>query len=245
MLGKTKMDGAQNAGAKLGAKNNKWYRRVTRVQLLVFAAMYLILGMYFAFVTTEYANHPGFAATIEAHRNMDQIFAVIYFALFITCCGLFGSLRKGKQISVLYYVVMAAAAVLPFVYCAMSDSYIVETMRDNLVEKYPEVIVDGKGDAGWITFWTGIEFGAWANGGEITHESQVIVDYLKNIGVEAGAEVEIAKFDLGGLLAQLKNEMYSWNKFELYAIINAVLSVAFGVCTAIMIPLKKIKLFKK
>lgn len=243
MLGKT--DVAQNAGARLGAKNNKAYRVVVLAQLLVFAAMYLILGMYFAFVSTEYANHPGFAAKIKDHRNMDQIFAIIYFVLFILSCTLFGSLKKNKKISVLYYVAMAVAAVLPFVYNAMSNGYIVDAMRETLVAGYPDVIVDGKGDAGWITFWTGIEYGAWANGTELTHESQVIVDYLKNIGVEAGAQVDMAEFDLAGLLAQLRNDMYSWNKFEMYAIINAVVSVAFAACTAFLIPLKKSKLFNK
>lgn len=218
MLGKTKMAEAQS-GAKLQA-NNKWYRYVTQAQVLVFAAMYLILGMYFAFVSSEYANHPGFTAKIKDHRNLDQIFAVAYFVLVAFCLGFFVGLRKYKKISVLYYVCMAAAAVLPFVYFALSDAYITSAMKDTLVAGYPEVIVEGKGDANWITFWAGIEYGAWANGGEITHESQAIADYLSKIGVEAGAQVELAKFDLGGLLAQFRNEMYSWNKFELYAIIS-------------------------
>ena len=245
MLGKTKTDGAQNAGARLGAKNNKAYRVITQVQLLVFAAMYLVLGLYFAFVSTEYANHISFTARIEDHRNMDQIFAVIYFVLFVLSCGLFGSLKKDKKISVLYYVCMAVAAVAPFVYNAMSNNYIVDTMKDIMMTGYPEIIEDGKGDASWITFWTGIEYGAWTNGSEITHESQIIVDYLKNIGVEAGAQVDMAEFDLAGLLAQLRNDMYNWNTFSLYAIINAVVSVAFAVGAALLIPLKKSKLFNK
>ena len=222
-------------------KNNKWYRYVTQAQLIVFAVMHLILGMYFAFVSTVYANHPGFAAKIEDHRNLDQICAIICFVLFVVGLRIFGDLRKNKKISVLYYIYMAVSAVLPFVYLAMSDKYITDAMMETLIAGYPEVIVEGKGDANWITFWSGVEFGAWANGGEITNESQIILDYLSNIGVEAGAQVEMAEFDLGGLLAQFRAEMYSWNKFELYAIINVVVSVVFAVGGIVFLPLKKFK----
>lgn len=241
MLGKTKMDTTEKSGAKLQGKNNKWYRSVAQVQLLVFAAMHLILGMYFAFVSSVYANHPGFTAEIKAHRYMDQICAIVCFVLFVLWLRLFLGLRKNKKISVLYYIGMAVSAVLPFVYIAMSDKYILDTMMETLVVGYPEVIVDGQGDASWIAFWTGIEFGAWANGAEITHESQIITDYLSNIGVEAGTQVEMAKFDLAGLLAQLRNDMYNWNKFELYAIINAAVTAVFAVAGVIFLPLKKKK----
>lgn len=222
-------------------KNNKWYRYITQAQVIVFAVMHLILGMYFAFVTTEYANHPGFAAKIEEHRNLDQICAIICFVLFVLGLRFFGELRKIKKISVLYYVYMVVSAILPFVYLAMSDMFLVDAMKDTLIAGYPEVIVEGKGDASWITFWTGVEFGAWTNGAEITHESQIITDYLKNIGVEAGAIVDMAEFDLSGLLAQLKVDMYSWNKFEVYSIINAVVTVVFAAGAVVFLPLKKLK----
>lgn len=222
-------------------KNNKWYRYVTQAQLILFAVMHLILGVYFAFVTTVYANHPGFAAKIEDHRNLDQICAIICFVLFVLGLRFFGDLRKSKKISVLYYIYMAVSAVLPFVYLAMSDKYITDTMMETLIASYPEVIAEGKGDASWITFWTGVEFGAWANGAEITHESQIIADYLKGIGVEAGAQVELANFDLSGLLAQLRADMYSWTKFEMYAIINVVATVVFAVGGIVFLPFKKFK----
>lgn len=241
MLGKTKMDTTEKSGARLQGKNNKWYRNIAQVQLLVFAAMHLILGVYFAFVNSEYANHPGFAAKIEDHRNLDQICAIVCFALFVLCLRLFFGLLKDKKISLLYYICMAVSAVLPFVYLSMSDMYIVDAMKETLVAGYPEVIVEGKGDANWIVFWTGVEYGAWANGGEITHESEIIVDYLSKIGVEAGAQVDMATFDLGGVLAQLRNDMYSWNKFELYSIINAAVTAVFVVDGIVFLPLKKFK----
>lgn len=234
MVGKTKMD-----GPKLQAKNNKWYRYITLAQLLVFAAMHLILGMYFAFVSSIYANHPGFTAKIAEHKRLDTVFAVVCIVLFVLWLRLFLDLKKNKKISVLYYISMAVSAVLPFAYLGMSSTCLADAMRDTLVAGYPEVIVDGVGDASWITFWSGVEFGAWANGGEITHESQVIADYLSKIGVEAGAQVELAKFDMGGLLAQFRNEMYAWNKFEVYAIINAVVTAAFVACGIVFLPLKK------
>jgi len=207
--------------------------------------MHLILGIYFAFVSSEYANHPGFTAKIENHRNLDQIFAIVCFVLFVLWLRLFLGLKKDKKVSLLYYIGMAVSAALPVVYIAMSDKFIVDAMMETLVAGYPEVIVEGQGNANWIVFWTGVEFGAWANGAEITHESQVIVDYLSKIGVEAGAQVEMAKFDLGGLLAQFRTEMYSWNKFELYAIINVVVTAVFVACGIVFLPLKKSKLLAK
>lgn len=236
MLGKTEIGATEKAGARLQSKNNKWYRYIALAQMLAFAVMHLILGMYFAFVSTEYANHLGFTAKIEAHRNLDQICAVVSLVLFILDLRLFWGLKKSKKISLLYYIGMIVSAVLPLAYWYISDKVIVDAMAEILTTNYPEVIVDGVGDANWITFWTGVEYGAWANGGEITHESQEIVDYLSKIGVEAGAQVELAKFDLSGLLALFRVEMYSWNKFELYTIINAAVTVVFIVCTAIFVP---------
>mgnify|MGYP006923403281 CR=1 FL=1 len=55
MLGKTKMDGTPKGGTKLQTKNNKWCRYVVQAQTLVFAAMHLILGVYFVIVFLAYA----------------------------------------------------------------------------------------------------------------------------------------------------------------------------------------------
>jgi hypothetical protein len=247
MLGKTKTDVAQAGGMKLQAKNNKWYRYLLHAQLLVFAVVHFVLGMYFAFVTSEYANHPGFAATIKDHRNMDQICAIICFVLFALWLRCFLGMLKDKKISVLYYIAMAVSVVLPFVYTAMSDSYILDAMR-NVLAGDAELIIDGVGNVNEITFWTGLNYGMWINSAEFTSESQLVLDYLGKLSLESGAEMELAKFDLKALLDMFRVDKYSWNKFELYAIINAVVSVAFVAGTAILVPLKKnllTKLFKK
>ena len=224
-------------------KNNKWYRGILQVQLIVFAAMHLILGMYFAFVSSMYANHPGFSAKIEDHRNLDQIFAIVCFVLFVLWLNQFMAVRKNKKVSVLYYISMVVSVALPFVYFAMSDAYIVEAMRATLETNYTDIFAAGKGEADAVAYWAGFEYGLWAEGAEAAHDS--IVAYLGNIGVESGAEVELAKFDLAGLIDQFRDAKESWNKFELYAIINAAVSAVFVVCTVIFVPLKKSKLFKK
>ena len=223
-------------------KNNKLYRGILQVQVLLFAAVYLILGMYFAFVSSMYANHPGFTAKIEDHRNMDQIFAVISFVLIGFMLSQFMAVRREKKVSLVYYVGMVVAAALPFVYCAMSNSYIVEAMQATLETNYSDVFAAGKGEADTVVYWVGFEFGLWAEGAEAVKDS--IVSYLGNIGVESGAEVELAKFDLAGLIDQFRDVKESWNKFELFAIINAAVSAVFVICTAIFVPLKS-KLFKK
>ena len=248
MLGKTKMDGAQAGGVKLQAKNNKWYRYIAQAQLIVFAVVHLILGMYFAFVSSEYANHPGFTTRIEDHRNMDQIFAIICFVLVILWVGLFVSLKKDKKISAMYYIGMAVAAVFPFVYLVASNNYVVDAMRDTLLASYPELFVEGAGNVNEITFWAGFEFGMWQNSSEMSGESQIVLDYISKIGAQSGTTVELAKFDVAGLVQAFRNAKYGWNKFELYAIINAVLSVAFMACSVFFIPMKEsklLKLFKK
>ncbi|MBR4290659.1 MAG: hypothetical protein IKT52_08475 [Oscillospiraceae bacterium] len=211
--------------------------------MIVFAVMYLILGMYFAFVTSEYANHPGFAATIKAHRNMDQIFAIVCFALFVVGLRCFYGLMKQKKIPALYYVYMAISAVLPILYIAMSDNFITDAMVSILEEGYPEFL-EGE-DGGWMVYWIGVEFGAWANGGEITFDSEIVVDYLSRIGHEPGVWVDFADFNLSGLLAEFRADMNTWNKFEVYSIVNASLSVVFVVCGIFFLPLKKSKLFQK
>lgn len=244
MLGKTKIDGALKGGAKLQAKNNKWYRYIVQVQLLVFAVMHLILGIYFAFVSSEYANHPGFTARIEDHRNMDQIFAIVCFVLFVLWLCLFMGVRKNKKISLLYYIGMVVSVVVPFVYLAMSDNYVIDAMKETIAAGYPELFVDGKGSVNEITFWAGFEFGMWQNGSEITSESQIVLDCLSKIGVESGAEIELAKFDMAGLVDHFRVVKYNWNTFELYAILNAVVSAAFVACTIIFVPLKQSKLAK-
>ena len=244
MLGKTKVDGAQEGGVKLQAKNNKWYRYIVQVQLLAFAVMHLILGMYFAFVSSEYANHPGFSAKIEDHRNMDQICAVICFVLFVLWLRLFLGLKKDKKISVTYYIGLVVSAALPFVYLVMSDNYIIDAMKETVAANYPELFVEGKGSVNDITFWAGFEFGMWQNSADFTSESQLILDYLAKIGAENGAQVELAKFDMAALIEEFRIAKYSWNKFELYAIINAVVSAVFAACTIIFIPLKQSKLAK-
>jgi len=276
MLGKTK-DGAQATGARLQAKNNKWYRYVAQVQVLAFAVMHLILGVYFAFVSSEYANNAGFTGQLstyrgmietnlkanlldiceilervceqlEAHLYMDQICAIICFVLVALWLDMFGNLRKNKNISVLYYVGMAVSVVLPFVYMAMSHSYIVSAMTDAL-KADQGLLVEGVGNANDIVFWTGIKFGSWVNTAEMTAESQIVLDYLRKLGVESGKEIALADFDLSGLLTLLRNDKYNWNIFALYSYVNAALSVAFVACTAVFVPLKKnvlvAKLLKK
>lgn len=243
MLGKTKVESTEKGGVRLQAKNNKWYRYVALTQMVVFAVMHLVLGMYFAFVSSEYANHPGFTAKIDAHRIMDQIFAIVCFVLFVVGLRCFYGLMKQKKISVLYYVYMAVSAVLPILYIAMSGNFVADAMVAVLEEGYPEFL---EGDeTGWIAYWVGIEYGAWANGGDITYESEIILDYLSRIGEEAGAVVALSNFNLNGLLKEFRADMYVWNTFEIYAIINAVLSVVFAVCGIFFLPLKKSKLFKK
>lgn len=243
MLGKTKMDTTEKGGTKLQGRNNKWYRYVAQAQMLVFAVMHLVLGMYFAFVSSEYANHPGFTAKIEDHRNLDQICAIVCFVLFVVGLRLFFGLMKDKKTSVLYYAYMAVSAVLPFVYLLMSGNYIVDAMMAILNDSAE--VIEGQGETNTIVFWAGIEFGAWTNGGDITSESEIILDYLSRIGAEAGAWVDLADFDLAGLLKEFRIDMYSWNKFEVYAIVNVVVTAVFVVCGIIFLPLKKSKLFKK
>ena len=242
MLGKTKVD-ATEKGVRLQARNNKWYKYIALVQMALFAVMHLILGMYFAFVSSEYVNHPGFTTKIEAHRNMDQICAIICFVLFVVGLRAFYGLMKHKRISTLYYVYMAVSAILPIVYLLMSDAFVFNAMLGILEEGYPEFIEAG--DAGEMVFWTGIEFGAWTNGSDISSESEIILEYLSRIGAEAGTEMSLANFDLDGLLDAFRTDMYAWNKFELYSIINVVVTAVFAVCGIIFLPFKKSKLFKK
>lgn len=239
MLGKTKVETNEKVGARLQSPKNKWYRYVALVQMIVFAVMHLILGMYFAFVSSEYANHPGFTAKIDAHRNMDQICAIICFALVVVGLRCFYGLMKQKKISVLYYIYMAVSAVLPILYIAMSGNYINDAMVAVLEEGFPEFF-EGE-ETGWITYWVGIEFGAWANGGDITYESEIILDYLSRIGEEAGAVVALGDFNLRGLLNEFRADMYVWNRFELYSIINAALTAVFAVLGIVFLPFKKTK----
>lgn len=236
MLGKTKMDATEKVGVRLQPQN-KWYRYIALAQMIVFAVMHLVLGMYFAFVSSEYVNHPGFTANIKAHRNLDQICAIVCFVLFVVGLRVFYGLMKHKKITVLYYVYMAVAAILPVVYLVVSDAYVFNAILEILETGYPEFF-EGE-ETSWITYCVGVEFGAWANGGEITNESEIVLDYLSRIGAEAGAVVALADFDLSGLINEFRADMYVWNKFELFAIINAVLSVVFAVCGFIFLPFKK------
>ena len=235
MLGKTKVDATEKVGARLPAKN-KWYRPVALVQMGIFAAMHLILGMYFAFVSSEYINHPGFTTKIEQHRNMDQICAIICFALFVIGLRLLFGLLKQKKISIVYYIYLAVSAVLPLVYLAMSGNYVVDAMMEIMNET---VAIDGQADTNELVFWTGIEFGAWVNGADVSTESEIILDYLSRIGEEAYAWVNLSDFNLSGLIGEFRNDMYAWNKFEVYSIINVVLSAAFAVLGVVFLPLKK------
>ncbi len=237
MLGKTKMETTEKAGVRLQSQNNKWYRYVAMTQMIVFAVMHLILGMYFAFVTSEYANHPGFAAKIEMHRNMDQICAIICFALFAMGLRCFYSLMKFKKLSVMYFVYMAVSAILPIVYIAISDNLVLDAMMAALEEGNPEFFEGA--ETREVVYWIGIEFGAWTNGGEITQESNEILDYLRRIGEEADTIVALGDFNLKGLLGEFRNDLNVWNRFELYSIINAALSAVFIVLGFIFHPVKK------
>ena len=232
----------EKGGVRLQPKNHKWYRVISLVQMAVFAAMHLVLGLYFAFISSEYVNHPGFTTRIEAHRNLDQICAIVCFALFVIGLRLFYGLLKQKKISALYYVYMAVSALLPIAYLLISSVCVTNAMAEVLNEV---VAIDGQADTNELVFWGGIEFGAWANGGEYTVEHDKIFDYLARIGEEAYAWVDLSDFNMSGLVRELRNEMYNWYKFELYAIVNAVLSVAFVVCGAIFLPKKKSKLIQK
>lgn len=243
MLGKTKVDMAEKSGVRLPSPKNKWYRYVALVQMIVFAVMHLVLGMYFAFVSSEYANHPGFTAKIEAHRNMDQICAIICFALFAVGLRCFYGLLKHKKIPVVYYVYMAVSAVLPVLYIAMSGNYITDGMVAILEQGYPEFF-EGE-DTGWMAYWIGVEFGAWANGGEITYESEIVLDYLSRIGEEPGAWVALSDFNFNGLLNAFRADLDSWNKFEVYSVINIAVSAVFVAGGIFFLPLEKSKLFKK
>ena len=239
MLGKTKVAAAEKTGVRLQAKNNKWYRYVSLVQMAVFAAMHLILGVYFAFVSSEYVNHPGFTTRIEAHRHMDQICAIICFVLFVVGLRLFYGLLKQKKISILYYVYLAASAILPILYLAMSNAYVMDAMVEILNESGE--IYDGLIWTNSFVYEAGKEFGQWSN--EV--DDQIILDCLARIGEEAEVEISLADFNMSGLISDFRNSMYAWNRFELYAIVNAALSVVFAVCGFIFLPLKKSKLFKK
>lgn len=272
MLGKTKVDGAQKSGPKLQARNNKWYRYLTQTHLLLFVAMHLILGIYFAFVSTEYANHAGFTGQLDAFRKMgetqlkkeemdlyaqtlricepleanlqfEQICATICFVLVILWLGAFGTLRKHKEIPALYYVGLVVSAVLPFVYTVISLNYAADAMTQVLISD-KTLIVDGMGNSTDIVFWTGVKYGSWANTAEITRDSEFVLDYLNQLGVEKDTMVELAKFDLRGLLAQLREEKHNWDTYELYAILNAVVSAAFMAGAIFFIPLKQSKLAK-
>ena len=243
MFGKTKMDVAEKEGVRLQSPKNKWYKYVALVQMAVFAVVHLVLGIYFAFVSSGYANHPGFTASIEAHRYLDQICAIVCFALFVVGLRCFYGLMKHKQISVLYYVYLAVSAVLPILYLAISGNLVNEAMMGVIETSYPEFF-EGE-DGGWMVFCVGIEFGAWPNGGEITFDSEIIADYLSRIGQEPGVWVEFADFDLNGLISELRADVYGWNKFEMFSIINAALSVVLAVCGIFFLPLKKSKLFQK
>ena len=243
MLGKTKVEKTEKGGVRLQAKNNKWYRYVALVQMIVFAVMHLVLGIYFAFVSSEYANHPGFTAKIEAHRYLDQICAIVCFALFVLGLRCYYGLMKHKKISALYYIYMAISAVLPVLYLAVSGNVIVDAMMGILEEGYPEFL-EGE-ETSWMAYWVGAEFGAWGNGSEITYESEIVLDYLSRIGEEAGAVVTLGDFNLRGLLNEFRADIYAWNKFEVYSLVNAAVTVVFAVCGIFFLPLKKSKLFKK
>ena len=243
MLGKTKVESTEKAGVRLQPRNNKWYRYIALVQMIFFAAMHLILGIYFAFVSSEYANHLGFTAKIDTHRYLDQICAIACFALFVLGLRCFYGLMKHKKITVLYYVYLVVSAVLPVLYLVMSGNLVADAMVSLMEEVYPELL---EGDeTGWIAYCIGIEFGAWPNGGEITYESEIILDYLGKIGEEAGAIVTLGDFNIRGLLNELRADVYAWNKFEIYAIINVVLSALFAACGVFFLPLKKSKLINK
>lgn len=238
MAGTTKVDATQKGGARLQAKNNKWYRYVSLVQMAVFAAMHLILGIYFAFISSEYVNHPGFTTKIAAHRNLDQICAIVCFALFVIGLRLFMGLQKQKRVSFLYYIYLAVSAALPILYLVMSNGLVVDAMIEILNES---TAIDGEAEVNELVKWAGIEFGKWSN----DVDPEEILDCIARIGEEADAWVNMADFNMSGLISYFRNSMYNWNKFELYTIINAVLSVVFGVCGAILLPKKKSKVIQK
>ena len=243
MFGKTKMDVTEKEGVRLQSPKNKWYKYIALVQMAIFAVVHLVLGIYFAFVSSEYANHPVFTANIQAHRYLDQICAIACFALFVVGLRCFFGLVKDKKISVLYYVYLAVSAVLPILYLVVSGNLVMDAMMSVLEEGYPEFL-EGE-ETGWMVYCVGIEFGAWANGGEITYESEIIADYLGRIGEEVGAWVALSDFNLSGLISELRADVHAWNKFEMFSLINAVLSVVFAVCGIFFLPLKKSKLFQK
>ena len=243
MFGKTKMDVTEKEGVRLQSPKNKWYKYIALVQMAIFAVVHLVLGIYFAFVSSAYANHPGFTANIQAHRYLDQICAIVCFALFVVGLRCLFGLAKDKKISVLYYVYLAVSALLPILYLVVSGNLVMDAMMSVLEESYPEFF-EGE-DGGWMVFCVGIEFGAWPNGGEITFDSEIIADYLSRIGQEPGVWVDFADFDLNGLISELRADVHAWDKFQLFSIINAALSVVFAVCGIFLLPLKKSKLFQK
>ena len=111
----------------------RWFNNIVRTEIFVFAALQLIVALYFAFVTTEYANHPIYAATlpngkwlytkdIPMQPLVDQLFAILFFVLAGMALAVNGKVKKtnGKAPK-LFYIYLIASGVLSIAYLAVSE----------------------------------------------------------------------------------------------------------------------------
>jgi len=221
-------------GARLS--NKKWYNYIVHTQLFVFMAMHLVLGIYLAFVSTEYANKQMFTAKIDDHQKLDQIFAVACFVMVGFALNVHSKLKKIKKIPVRYYVYMGISAVLPLAYVLISnmvaEGAVVEAIKPELTEM-GAMTKEGKAYVDYVVYCSGIEVGVWT---PANFKMDLLSPYFAEIGEKARTWVLFDSVDVGGIVKMMRNELYGWDGFALFSYINAGVSALFLAC-GIVIPM--------
>lgn len=222
-----------NAGPRLS--NKKWYNYVVHTQLFLFVAMHLVLGIYLAFVSTEYANKQVYTAKIDNHQKLDQIFAIACFLMVGVALNIHSKMKLIKKIPVRYYIYMGVAAVLPLAYVILSSMIVNGAVRENL----DTLFTTGVGNTEYIVYYAGIELGTWTPADTVTWDA--IGAYLTEIGEDLFQSVKLDNFDLGGVVKQMRTELYGWNMFEMFSFINLGVSAVMIVCSIFIPRQKKVK----
>ena len=215
-------------GARLS--NKKWYNYIVHTQLFVFMAMHLILGLYLAFVSTEYANKQVFTAKIDDHQKLDQIFAIACFVMAGFALNVHSKLKKIKKIPVRYYIYMGISALLPLAYVLISNMVaggaVIEAIKPDLTEA-GAMTKEGKAYIDYVLYYSGIDVGVWT---PADFNMGLLNPYFAEIGEKAHTWVLFDNVDVSGIVELMRNKLYGWDKFALYSYINLGVSALFLGC---------------
>ena len=224
-------------GARLS--NKKWYNYIVHTQLFLFAAVQLILGVYLAFVSTEYANTRVYTAKLDSHQKLDQIFAIACFVMAGMALNVHGKMKKIKKIPVRYFVYMGISAVLPLAYMLLSNMIVGNEVAEAIKPELADMgmlAANGDARAEYVVYCAGLEMGSWTPADSVTWD--MLGAYLTPIGEKLFTWVPFSNIDISSIAVQMRNEMYGWDMYAMSSWINLGVSALFIACS-ILIPRQK------